>query len=121
MSSPEAFFRDLLARADININGTRPWDLQVRDPRVYARLTRDGTIGFGEAFMEGWLDCERIDIMAERVYRADLTNQIPGRTAFIEALKARLNPAGSRSRSFEIASGTTIPATTCSRSCSTHT
>jgi cyclopropane-fatty-acyl-phospholipid synthase len=102
MSSPEAFFRDLLVNADIAIDGDRPWDLQVHDPRVYARLLRDSTIGFGEAFMEGAIDCERIDQMAERVYRADLTNQIPSRTAFLEALKARLIPAGSRSRSFEI-------------------
>jgi cyclopropane-fatty-acyl-phospholipid synthase len=102
MSSPEAFFRDLLANADIMIDGDRPWDLHVHDPRVYARLLRDSTIGFGEAFMEGAIDCERIDQMAERVYRADLTNQIPSRTAFLEALKARLIRAGSLSRSFEI-------------------
>ena len=100
--SPEAFFRDLLGKAGISIDGDRPWDLQVRDPRVYARMLRDGTIGFGEAFMEGWLDCERVDLMAERVYRADLTQQISVRTAVLEALKLRLNPLGSRSRSFEI-------------------
>jgi cyclopropane-fatty-acyl-phospholipid synthase len=100
--SPEAFFRDLFERAGISIDGGRPWDIQVRDPRVYARILRDGTVGFGEAFMEGWLDCDRIDLMVERVYRADLTQQISVRTAVIEALKLKLNPLGSRLRSFEI-------------------
>jgi cyclopropane-fatty-acyl-phospholipid synthase len=100
--SPEAFFRDLLGKAGITIGGDQPWDLQVRDPRAYTRMLRDGTIGFGEAFMEGWLDCERIDLMAERAYRADLTQQISVRTAVFEALKLKLNPFGSRSRSFEI-------------------
>ena len=100
--SPEAFFRDLLAKAGITIDGDQPWDILVRDPRVYARMLRDGTLGFGESFMEGWLDCERIDLMAERVYRADLTHHIAVRTAVLEALKLRLNPSGSLSRSFEI-------------------
>ena len=100
--SPEAFFRDLLAKADIAIDGDRPWDIQVRDPKVYARILRDGSIGFGEAYMEGWLDCDRLDEMAERAYSANLTTQIAVRTALFEALKLRLNPLGSRHRSFEI-------------------
>ena len=30
--SPEAFFRGLLAKAGVTIDGDQPWDLQVRDP-----------------------------------------------------------------------------------------
>ena len=100
--SPEAFFRELFTKAGITIDGNQPWDIQARDPRVYTRMLRDGTIGFGESLIEGWIDCERIDLMVERVYRADLASQIPVRTALLEALKSRLNPAGSRARSFEI-------------------
>src|SRR5262245_28884911 len=102
LNIPEAFFRDLLAKADITINGDRPWDLQVRDPRAYERVLREGSIGFGEAFMEGWLGCERVDQLADRVYRADLLHQVEVKTALLEALKVRINPFGSRSRSFEI-------------------
>ena len=100
--SPEGFFRELFAKAEITIDGDQAWDPQVRDPRVYARMLRGGTIGFGEAYMEGWIDCERMDLMVERAYRADLPAQVLVRTAFFEALKLRLNPFGSRSRSFEI-------------------
>jgi cyclopropane-fatty-acyl-phospholipid synthase len=100
--APETFLRELLGKADIRIGGDRPWDVQVRDRRVYSRLLGDGTIGFGEAYMESWIDCDRLDQLAERVYRANLTEQIPAHTALIEILKARLNPAGSRARSFEI-------------------
>jgi len=46
--SPETFFRDLFAKAGITIDGNQPWDIQARDPRVYSRMLRDGTIGFGE-------------------------------------------------------------------------
>jgi cyclopropane-fatty-acyl-phospholipid synthase len=100
--SPEAFIRDLLAKADIAIDGTRPWDLQVRNPQSYARILRDGAIGFGEAYMAGWLDCERFDQFAERAFRAELSTQISVRTALLQALKVRLKPLGSRARSFEI-------------------
>jgi cyclopropane-fatty-acyl-phospholipid synthase len=100
--SAEAFFRDLLAKADVTIDGDRPWDLQVSDSRTYTRMLRSGTIGFGEAFMDGWLDCERFDLLAERAFRADLGNRFEVRAAFVASLRARLNPLGSRRRSFEI-------------------
>ncbi len=100
--SPEAFIRDLLAKADIAINGGRPWDLQVREPKAYGRVLRDGSIGFGEAFMEGWIDCERVDLMAERAYRARLTERFEVRQALFQAIKVRISPFGSRYRSFEI-------------------
>lgn len=100
--SPEMFFRDLLAKAGVTVNGDKPWDLQVRDHRAYTRMLRDGTIGFGEAFMEGWLDCERFDLLAEHAFRADLSHNFEVRAAVVAAIKARLNPFGSRRRSFEI-------------------
>ena len=100
--SAETFIRDLLAKAEITVNGPDPWDLQVRDPRAYDRVLRDGSIGFGEAFMEGWLDCARVDVLADRVYRAELNEQVEAKAALFEAFKARINPFGSRSRSFEI-------------------
>jgi len=101
--SPQEFLGNLLAKAGITINGPQPWDLQVHDPRAYARVVRDGSIGFGEAFMDGWLDCARIDIMVDRAYRAGITKNVEVlRWAFLQALKARLSPFGSRFRSFKI-------------------
>lgn len=102
MSSPAAFFRDLLAKGGITVNGSEPWDIHVRDERAYTRVLRDGSLGFGEAFMAGWLDCHRLDQFLDRLYRADLISQVEVKTALIEALKVRLNPFGSRSRSHEI-------------------
>ena len=72
------------------------------DERAYSRMLRDGTMGFGEAFMEGWLGCERFDLLAERAFRADLSSRFEVRAALVTALRAKLNPFGSRRRSFEI-------------------
>ena len=100
--SAETFFHDLLAPAGITINGAQPWDIQVRQRGTYERLLRDGSVGFGEAFMDGMLDCERIDLLADRAYRADIARRLGTGAALLETLKARINPFGSRSRSFEI-------------------
>lgn len=100
--SAEFFLRELFAKAGVTIGGREPWDLQVRESRAFDRVMRDGSIGFGEAFMEGWLDCPRVDQLADRVYRHDLAEQIDAKTAVFEAFKARVNPFGTRKRSFEI-------------------
>src|SRR5262249_19831149 len=100
---PEELIGNLLAKAGITINGNRAWDVQVRDPRAYARVLRDGTIGFGEAFMAGWLDFEAIHQMADLASPAELTKKMEVlRWAIVQAIKTTLNPYGSRSRSFEI-------------------
>ena len=42
----------LLAFADVRIGGDQPWDLQVHNPETYGRTLGEGTIGFGEAYMD---------------------------------------------------------------------
>jgi cyclopropane-fatty-acyl-phospholipid synthase len=64
--------RDLLKRAGITIGGDAPWDIQIHDERVYVRALRDGTLGVGESYVEGWWDCPAIDQMFDRVTRAQL-------------------------------------------------
>ena len=64
--------RDLLQRAGITIGGEAPWDIHIHDERVYLRALRDGTLGVGESYVEGWWDCQAIDQMFERVTRAQL-------------------------------------------------
>jgi cyclopropane-fatty-acyl-phospholipid synthase len=69
---PAEIIGDMLAGAGVTIDGDQPWDIQVHDPRLYDRVLRDGTLGVGEAFVEGWWDCEAIDQMIDRVIRARL-------------------------------------------------
>ncbi|AJD49540.1 cyclopropane fatty acyl phospholipid synthase [Isoalcanivorax pacificus W11-5] len=51
----------LLERADIRINGGRPWDPQVHDRRFWRRVALHRSLGLGEAYMDGWWDCEALD------------------------------------------------------------
>ncbi len=62
----------LLAAADVKIGGDRPWDIQVHDERFYMRVLKDGSLGLGESYMDGWWDCAAIDQFIYRVLRARL-------------------------------------------------
>src|ERR1051325_9040050 len=67
----------LFAKADIQMNGSRPWDLCVHDDRFYRRVLARGTLGFGEAYMDGWWDCAALDEMCCRAARSRLDEQVP--------------------------------------------
>ncbi|KML68013.1 cyclopropane fatty acyl phospholipid synthase [Pectobacterium peruviense] len=71
--------QDTLAAADIAINGTRPFDIHVTHPRFFKRVLREGSLGLGESYMDGWWECERLDMFFHRVLRAGLENTLPRR------------------------------------------
>ena len=66
----------MLAVADIRIGGDRPWDIQVHNPDLYRRVLKQGTLGVGESYMEGWWDCDQLDVMFCRAIRAHLESKI---------------------------------------------
>ena len=98
MDKAEATIRGLLARADVGVDGARPWDFLVHDCRLYPRLLRDGVLGLGEAYMEGWWDCEDLADSIFRLLRADLEHAISPLRLLLPVLKAKLVNVQSRSR-----------------------
>jgi cyclopropane-fatty-acyl-phospholipid synthase len=74
----EKAVRALLKRADIGTDGERPWDFHVHEPDFYRRVFSDGTLGLGEAYMDGWWDCEQLDELFFRGLRARLDKQLAG-------------------------------------------
>ncbi|WP_072568296.1 cyclopropane fatty acyl phospholipid synthase [Enterobacter sp. SA187] len=81
---------ELLGRAGITINGSSPVDIQVKNPHFFKRVLQEGSLGLGESYMDGWWDCERLDIFFNNVLRAGLENQLP------HHLKDTLRIAGAR-------------------------
>ncbi|MGP6379345.1 cyclopropane fatty acyl phospholipid synthase [Yersinia bercovieri] len=69
--------QEMLNRADIEINGSRPFDIQVNNPDFFKRVLQEGSLGLGESYMDGWWECDRLDIFFQRVLRAGLENQLP--------------------------------------------
>lgn len=77
---PPAVLSEIAERAGVRFNGTAPWDIQVHDREVYRRILTQGSLGFGEAYMDGLWDCERLDEMFTRLLRADITEELSLRT-----------------------------------------
>ena len=72
----ETFIRGLLCAAGIAVNGSNPWDIQVHRPELYARVLAEGSLGLGEAYMDGWWDCDRLDEFFHRAAAARLAQQL---------------------------------------------
>lgn len=66
----------LLDSADIKINGTRPYDIQVKNDALYARILGGGTLGLGEAYMDGWWTCAQLDEFFSRILEANLATSV---------------------------------------------
>lgn len=64
-----------LAIADIQVNGTRPWDLIVRDPRFYERLLRTRSIGLGDSYMDSWWECADLEGCLWRILQSQVKNR----------------------------------------------
>ncbi|TVS10199.1 MAG: cyclopropane fatty acyl phospholipid synthase [Wenzhouxiangella sp.] len=68
--------QDLLDSVDVRVGGQRAWDPQIRDDRFYRRLLTNGSLGAGEAYMDGWWDAERLDELFCRLLRAGLDRKM---------------------------------------------
>lgn len=95
--------RELLALADIEINGKDPWDIEVHDERVYKRLLRDGSLGLGESYMDGWWDSPSVDSVIERLLSAHIDQKISANWGFLfDVLKMRLFNLQSVRRAYQV-------------------
>lgn len=68
----EGVIRSLFNSAGIFIGGPNPWDIHVHNQGFYKRVMREGSLGLGESYMDGWWDCERIDEFIYRLVKADV-------------------------------------------------
>lgn len=83
---PPWILERLASEADVRFNGDRLWDIQVLDAAVYRRILRQGSLGFGEGYMDGLWESERLDETMTRLIRADVGQRLPGMAAIRAAL-----------------------------------
>jgi cyclopropane-fatty-acyl-phospholipid synthase len=103
MSKIEKTVRELLEPTGIEINGTRPYDIQVHEPGFYSRALVEGELGLGESYMDGWWDCEALDEAIYRILRADLESQVRGNLKLLwHSLQGRFFNRQRGRRAFEV-------------------
>ena len=101
------FFKDLvtapLSKADVVINGDRPSDIQVHNDRVYKRVVFQGTLGFGESYMDGDWDAEDLAELINRLMRAGLDRGRRGISGSVVDFIQRLRNEQSKHLSLRVA------------------
>src|SRR5688572_23930821 len=92
-SMPMSNFKDtaqqVLALADVIIDGDRPWDIRVHNEEFYPRAIADGSLGLGESYMDGWWDVERLDELTYRVLRAQLPMRLDKLRLLLPLVRAK--------------------------------
>lgn len=95
---------EILAAAGVRIDGPEPWDIQVRDDRFYDRVLCEGTLGFGESYMDGWWECLALDQLTARLLEHGIKEYRPSSfQASLSMLRLRLVNLQSIRRSRRVA------------------
>lgn len=68
--------QSLMSMAGIEINGNRPFDVQIHDERTYQRWLAEAEMGLGESYMDGWWDCDALDQLINKILLAHLDQKI---------------------------------------------
>ena len=92
----------ILKSVDVEINGSRPWDLQVHDERFYARVLSGGSLALGESYMDGLWDCKALDQLSEKLLRGRIDKQVKASSPsfFLVLLRAYLLNPQSKKRAY---------------------
>lgn len=94
---------EIAAIADVKIDGSRSWDIQVKNEGFFTRILKDGSLGLGESYMAGWWDSSALDDCMFRILRADIENKLqPSMQMIWNVIKAKLFNLQSRSGSKEV-------------------
>ena len=94
--------QELLSTVDIQLDGSRPWDLQVKNNQLFGRILGQGSLGLGEAYMEGWWDCEDLDGMFYRIIRSDIRSKVTTLKDKLFYIQAHLVNRQKGKRAFEV-------------------
>ncbi len=92
----------ILDQADVALDGNRPWDIRVNNERLFRRVMAQGSLGFGEAYMEGWWEADAIDQLISRLLKARLDEKFKSIVVYLAALKARIMNCQSLSRAYQV-------------------
>ncbi len=101
-SSLHQLIYELLQQADITINGTRAWDIQLFAPGVIERAFAQGNLGLGEAYMDGEWDVEQLDEFFCRLLRGRVAQHAKLHKLIFHALRSRLLNRQNAKRAWQV-------------------
>jgi cyclopropane-fatty-acyl-phospholipid synthase len=96
---------ELLKSADVQLQGTRPWDMRIHHEDTLRRIFTHGSMGLGDSYVDGWWDCDQLDEFFTRVLRAQVDQHLglPYRLGVAMAsLRSRLQNLQSSVRAWQV-------------------
>jgi cyclopropane-fatty-acyl-phospholipid synthase len=102
ISRERRYLAELLASADVGLDGARPWDIVIHDERMPARVLAHGSLGAGESYVDGWWDCAQLDELFARIFRARIDRVLRSWRGVANVVLATLRNPQSRRRAFQV-------------------
>jgi cyclopropane-fatty-acyl-phospholipid synthase len=99
----EKISEQLLFSAGITINGENPYDIRVHNKNFYQRVLREGALGLGESYMDGWWDCQALDQFLHNILLAKLEDKVKGSWKLTwDVLKSKIFNLQRISRAYQV-------------------
>jgi cyclopropane-fatty-acyl-phospholipid synthase len=80
----------IFEQCGITVNGENDWDIHVQDERLYNRILLKWSLGFGEAYMDGWWDTKALDELIYRLFVSGIDNKKKTLPSTVDMCKSRL-------------------------------
>lgn len=95
-------FENYFALADIQVDGNRPWDIQVHNTALYSRVLAGGSLALGESYMDGWWNCQQPDEFFSKILSAELDRKVRSKGEIWGVIQAKIINRQSRKRAYEV-------------------
>lgn len=92
----------LMEAAGLQPGGPGDCDPQVHDARFYGRVLREGSLGLGESYMDGWWTVRSLDGMLFRLMAHGVDERVHGLHGWLEDLRAWLLNLQTGRRAFAV-------------------
>ncbi|MGZ8224263.1 MAG: cyclopropane fatty acyl phospholipid synthase [Methylobacter sp.] len=79
---------EIFKDTDVVFNGNNPWDIRVYNSNLYERMFTQRSLGLGEAYMDGWWDCEQLDELFNKICSTEFVTQGRGSPTLMNKLWA---------------------------------
>jgi len=101
-NNSKKILQNLFSHADVKINGNKPWDIKVHNPKFYRRVLAEGSLGLGESYVDGWWDVKKLDEFFNKLLSAKLDEKVIPNSLKLHILKSKVFNLQKKSRSFHI-------------------
>jgi len=90
IDSAKKTIEEIFSYADIRVNGSRSWDIQVHNPNFFSRILAQNSLGLGESYMDGWWDCKELDKFFYKIFKSNIREKVKSPNLMWGVLKSKL-------------------------------